>query len=59
MGGKTERTKELRTPRVKWESNNNMDFQEVVCGRMDWIDLAWDRDRWRVIVTQEINIRFP
>jgi hypothetical protein len=23
-----------------------MDFQEVGCGGMDWIDMAQDRDRW-------------
>jgi hypothetical protein len=24
-------------------------------GGLNWIDLAWDRDRWRAVV----NIRFP
>jgi hypothetical protein len=27
-----------------------MDLQEVGCGVMNWIDLAQDWDRWRVIV---------
>ena len=24
-----------------------MDFQEVGCGVIDWIELAQDRDRWK------------
>ena len=31
-------------------SGHYMDFQEVGCGDMDWIDLAQDRDRWQALV---------
>ena len=34
-----------------------MDLQEVGYGGMDWIDLAQDRDRWRALVTGEMNLR--
>jgi hypothetical protein len=28
-------------------------------GSMGWIDLAWNRDRWRALGTAAMNIRFP
>ena len=31
--------------RRRWEDNIKMDLEEVICGVMDWIDLAQDRDR--------------
>ena len=34
-----------------------MDFQEVGCGDMDWIDLAQDRDRWRTLLNAVRNLR--
>ena len=36
-----------------------MDLQELGCGGMDWIDLARDRDRWRALGNQVMNVRFP
>jgi hypothetical protein len=26
---------------------------------VDWIDLAWDMDRWRAVVNTMMNIRVP
>ena len=28
-------------------------------GGIDWIDLAQDRDRWRVLVNTVMNLRVP
>jgi len=36
-----------------------MDHREVGWRGMDWIDLAWDRNRWRAVVNVVMNIRFP
>ena len=48
--GKSEGKRPLRRPRRRWENNIKMDFLEVGCGGMDWIDLAKDKDRWRALV---------
>jgi hypothetical protein len=39
------------------EDNIKMDLQEVGCEGMDWIDLAWDRDRWRTVFNATMNLR--
>jgi len=45
----------LGKPRCRWENNIKMDIQEVVWGGVGWIDLAYDRDVWRVHVTAELH----
>jgi hypothetical protein len=42
--GKFEAKRPLGKPRSRWEDNITMDFQEVVCEGMDWIDVAENRD---------------
>jgi hypothetical protein len=36
-----------------------MEFQEVGCEGKDWIDLARDKDSWRVVVSAVMNLRVP
>jgi hypothetical protein len=36
-----------------------MDLREIAWGGMDWIDLAQDRDQWRVLVNMITNLRVP
>ena len=43
--GKPEGKKPLGRPRRRWEDNIKMDFQEVGCGAMNWIELAQGRER--------------
>ena len=45
--------------RRRWEDNIEMDLQEVGCGGMDWIEVAHDRDRWRALVNEVMNLRVP
>jgi hypothetical protein len=42
---KLEGKRPLGKHRYRWEDNIKMDFQEVVCWYMDWIEPAKDRER--------------
>ena len=46
-------------PRRRWENNVKMDLQEVGGGGMDWIDLAQDRNRLRVLLNAVMSLRVP
>jgi hypothetical protein len=41
------------------EDNITMDLQEVGWEGMDWTDMAQDRDRWRALVNEIMNLRVP
>jgi hypothetical protein len=47
----------LRRPRRRWVDNIKMDLGEVGRGDVDWICLAQDRNRWRVLVNSVLNLR--
>jgi len=53
--GKPEGKRSLGTPRRRWENYIKMDFQDVGCGGMDWID----GDKLRALVNVVINLRLP
>ena len=55
--GKPEGKRPLGRPRRRWEDNIKMDLQEVGCWGMHWIELAQDRNRWRVLVSTVMNFR--
>jgi len=57
--GKPEGRRPLVRPRRRWEDNIRMDLREVGCGRVDWMELAQDRDRWRALVSAVMNLRIP
>jgi len=55
--GKFEEKSRLGRPRRRWEDNIKMDFQEVGCGSVDWIELVQNRDRRRALVIAVMNLR--
>jgi len=57
--GNPEGKRPLGRPRRRWEDNIKMDLQEVGRERMDWIELAQDRGRWRALMTAVMNLRVP
>jgi hypothetical protein len=57
--GKPEGTRPLGRPRRRWVDNIKMDLREMGWDVMDWIDLAQDRDQWRVLVNAVKNLRVP
>jgi len=57
--GKPEGKRSFGRPRRGWKDNIKMDLQEVVCGVMDGIELAQDRDRWWALMIAVMNLRVP
>jgi hypothetical protein len=57
--GNPEGNRPLGRPRRRWVDNIKMDFRELGWDCMDWIDLAQDRDQWRVLVNAVMNFRVP
>ena len=57
--GKPEGKRPLRRPRRRWKDNIKMDLQEVGGGRGDWMELAQERDSWRVLVGTVRDFRVP
>ena len=56
--GKPEGKRSLGRPGRRWDDNIKMDLQEVGGGG-DWMELAQDRDTWRVLVNTVMNFRVP
>jgi hypothetical protein len=55
--GKPKGKRPLGRPRRRWEDGIRMDLRDIGLGGVDWILLAQDRDRWRVVVISVMNLR--
>jgi hypothetical protein len=53
--GKPERKRPLGRPRRRSVNNIEMDNRDW----MDWTDLAQDKNKWKAIVNNVMNIRVP
>ena len=54
--GKREGKRPIGRPRRRWEDNIKMVLQEVGCVVMDWVELAQDRNRWRLLLNAAMNL---
>jgi hypothetical protein len=57
--GKLEGKRPLGRPICRWIDNIKMDLLEIGLSVVDWIGLAQDRYRWRVLVNSVMNLRVP
>jgi len=58
-GGRPEGKGPIVRPRRIREDHNKMHLQEVVWRVMGWTELAQDRDRWRALANEVMNLRVP
>jgi hypothetical protein len=56
---KPEGKRPLGRQRRRWVGNIKIDLREIGWDVMGWIDLAQDRDQWRVFVQTVMNLRVP
>jgi hypothetical protein len=57
--GKPKGKRPLGKLRRRWEDNIKIDLQEVGGGRGDWMELAQDRESWRILVGTVRDFRVP
>jgi hypothetical protein len=57
--GKPEGKRPLGRPRRRWIDNIKMEVLEKGLSIVDWIGLAQDRYRWRVLVNSVVYLRVP
>jgi len=57
--GKPEGKRPLGRHRHRWVDSIRTDLQVVGCEYMDWIGLAQERDRWRTLVSEVMNLLVP
>jgi hypothetical protein len=56
---KPEGKRPLGRPRGRWVENIKINLREIGCDDMHWINLAQDRDQWRVLMNTVMNLRVP
>jgi hypothetical protein len=57
--GKIEGKRQLRRPSGRWQDNTEMYLTETGLKGVDWIQMAQEWGRWRVLVNTVINLEVP
>jgi hypothetical protein len=55
--GNPEGKRPLGRPRRRWEDGIRVDLRKTGWGSVEWIQMAQDRGRWRVLVNTVMNLR--
>ena len=58
IGNSTE-NKPLGRLRRRWEDNIRMDLKEIDINTRNLVDTVQDRNYWRALVNEELNLRVP
>ena len=56
LRGKPTGKRPLGRPRCKWKDNVRVDLKEIGINMRNWVNLALDRDHWRVLVNAALNL---
>ena len=57
LTGKPAGKRPLARPRRRWEGNFGMGLKEIGISTKNWIDSAQDRDYWRALVKEALNLQ--
>jgi hypothetical protein len=57
--GKPEENRQLERPSYKCVDNIKMNLIDIRWGGKDWLDLAKDRDQWKVLENTVMNFLVP
>jgi hypothetical protein len=59
LAGKLEGKRQRRRPRRRWEYKIGMNLRQIRWEGVDWIHVGKDRDLWRAVVKEVVNLRIP
>jgi hypothetical protein len=51
--------RQIGRPRRGWVDNIKMERKELGWEGVDWVNVAYDRDKWRALVDEVMNFRVP
>jgi hypothetical protein len=57
--GKSEGSRQLGESRCRWLHNIEMDFKVTVWESVEWINLAWCRDKCWAVLYMVMNVYVP
>ena len=59
LSNKSTEKRSLGRRRQRWEDNIGMEHKEIGVNTRNWVDLAQNRNCWRVLVNATLNLRLP